>query len=85
MNPIALSDRMEGEQPLCEIWDGADSTIRSAIKITRDGDGSSLAAWDVPLLQCHVALPTPMTRAVEPRHHSMSPTASWPRDYASTL
>jgi wobble nucleotide-excising tRNase len=32
---------------LCEIWEGADSTMRSAIKITRDGDGSSLAAWDV--------------------------------------
>ena len=32
---------------LCEIWDGSDTSMRSAIKITRDGDGSSLAAWDV--------------------------------------
>lgn len=32
---------------LCEFWDGADSSIRSAIRITRDDDGSSLAEWNV--------------------------------------
>jgi len=32
---------------LCEIWEGADTTLRSAIKITRAADGSSLAPWDV--------------------------------------
>jgi wobble nucleotide-excising tRNase len=32
----------EGKRPAAR-----HSTIRSAIKITRDGDGSSLAAWDV--------------------------------------
>lgn len=32
---------------LCEIWQGADTLLRSAIKITRAGNGSSLATWDV--------------------------------------
>lgn len=32
---------------LCEIWQGADTALRSAIKITRAGSGSSLATWDV--------------------------------------
>lgn len=34
---------------LCAMWDGADRTARSAIKIVRDGDGSTLQAWDVRL------------------------------------
>ena len=32
---------------LCAIWEGADQLARSAIKITRDHDGSTLLAWDV--------------------------------------
>jgi wobble nucleotide-excising tRNase len=32
---------------LCGLWEGADRAARTAIRITRDGDGSSLATWDV--------------------------------------
>lgn len=32
---------------LCTLWQGADTTHRAAIKITRDGWGSTLAVWDV--------------------------------------
>jgi wobble nucleotide-excising tRNase len=32
---------------LCRIWNGADSTIRSALEIARDGNGSTLRSWDV--------------------------------------
>lgn len=32
---------------LCAIWEGADKVTRSAIRITRDGAGSTLAVWDV--------------------------------------
>ena len=32
---------------LCELWNGADRIAHAAIRITRDGTGSSLAAWDV--------------------------------------
>ena len=32
---------------LCALWQGADTTQRTAIKITRDGTGSTLAVWDV--------------------------------------
>ncbi len=32
---------------LCDLWQGADTTSRAAIRIGRDGDGSTLAAWDV--------------------------------------
>jgi wobble nucleotide-excising tRNase len=32
---------------LCELWSGADRIARAAIRITRDGDGSGLALWDV--------------------------------------
>src|SRR5690606_10483383 len=32
---------------LCAIWEGADKVTRSAMRITRDGAGSTLAAWDV--------------------------------------
>ena len=32
---------------LCALWEGADRLARSAIKITRDHDGSTLLAWDV--------------------------------------
>jgi wobble nucleotide-excising tRNase len=34
---------------LCEIWEGADTALRSAVKITRAATGSSLAGWDVRL------------------------------------
>lgn len=34
---------------LCAVWEGADRTARTAIKIKRDGDGSDLEAWDVRL------------------------------------
>lgn len=32
---------------LCALWEGADSLTRSAMRIARDGAGSTLAAWDV--------------------------------------
>lgn len=32
---------------LCNIWEGADTQTRSALRISRDGAGSTLAAWDV--------------------------------------
>ena len=32
---------------LCSLWEGADKTIRTAIKIDRDGAGSTLSEWDV--------------------------------------
>lgn len=32
---------------LCEIWDGADRVARSAMRITRDGHGSTFSTWDV--------------------------------------
>jgi wobble nucleotide-excising tRNase len=32
---------------LCAIWESADRVTRSAIRIIRDGDGSTLAVWDV--------------------------------------
>jgi wobble nucleotide-excising tRNase len=32
---------------LCALWDGADTAERSAMKITRDGEGSTFAVWDV--------------------------------------
>lgn len=32
---------------LCRTWNGADSTIRSALEIARDGNGSTLRSWDV--------------------------------------
>lgn len=32
---------------LCALWEGADTTERSAMIIRRDGAGSSLAVWDV--------------------------------------
>jgi wobble nucleotide-excising tRNase len=32
---------------LCQTWDGADPQTRSAMRITRDGNGSTLSAWDV--------------------------------------
>jgi wobble nucleotide-excising tRNase len=32
---------------LCRIWNGADSTMRSALEIVRDGDGSTVRPWDV--------------------------------------
>jgi len=34
---------------LCTIWEGADKITRSAIRIVRDGAGSTLSAWDVRL------------------------------------
>lgn len=32
---------------LCAMWEGADTQTRSALRIDRDGAGSTLAAWDV--------------------------------------
>jgi wobble nucleotide-excising tRNase len=32
---------------LCRIWNGADATIRSALEIVRDGNGSTIRLWDV--------------------------------------
>ena len=32
---------------LCQTWEGADAQTRSALRINRDGNGSTLAAWDV--------------------------------------
>jgi wobble nucleotide-excising tRNase len=32
---------------LCALWQGADTATRSAIKLDRDGAGSTLAVWDV--------------------------------------
>lgn len=32
---------------LCAIWEGADKVTRSAVRITRDGAGSTLTVWDV--------------------------------------
>lgn len=32
---------------LCRLWEGADSTVRSALEVVRDGAGSTLRAWDV--------------------------------------
>lgn len=32
---------------LCQTWEGADAQMRSALRISRDGNGSTLAAWDV--------------------------------------
>lgn len=32
---------------LCQSWEGADAQTRSALRISRDGNGSTLASWDV--------------------------------------
>jgi wobble nucleotide-excising tRNase len=32
---------------LCALWEAADTTTRTALRIVRDGSGSTLAAWDV--------------------------------------
>ncbi len=32
---------------LCRIWNGADATMRSALEIVRDGNGSTVRTWDV--------------------------------------
>jgi wobble nucleotide-excising tRNase len=32
---------------LCGLWEGADTATRTAIRITRDGTGSTLARWDI--------------------------------------
>ena len=32
---------------LCNIWDGTDATLRAALEVVRDGDGSTIRAWDV--------------------------------------
>jgi wobble nucleotide-excising tRNase len=32
---------------LCRLWEGADSTVRAALEVVRDGVGSTLRAWDV--------------------------------------
>lgn len=35
------------KQLLCALWEGADRAARSAMRITRDGNGSNLTPWDV--------------------------------------
>jgi wobble nucleotide-excising tRNase len=32
---------------LCRLWEGADTTVRSAIEVVRDENGSTLRVWDV--------------------------------------
>ncbi len=32
---------------LCQIWKNADSTVRTALHVVRDGNGSTIASWDV--------------------------------------
>jgi len=32
---------------LCRFWEGADPAVRAALEIVRDGEGSTLRAWDV--------------------------------------
>jgi len=32
---------------MCRLWEGAASTVRSAIEVVRDGTGSTLRTWDV--------------------------------------
>lgn len=32
---------------LCRLWEGADTTLRSALQVAREGAGSTLRAWDV--------------------------------------
>jgi wobble nucleotide-excising tRNase len=32
---------------MCRLWEGATPSLRSAIEVTRDGDGSTLRTWDV--------------------------------------
>jgi wobble nucleotide-excising tRNase len=32
---------------LCDIWDQTDPTLRGAIELVRDGDGSAIRVWDV--------------------------------------
>lgn len=32
---------------LCRIWEGTDHTVRSALQLTRNGEASTLCAWDV--------------------------------------
>ena len=32
---------------LCQIWDGASRDARAALRLVRDGEGSTLSAWDI--------------------------------------
>jgi wobble nucleotide-excising tRNase len=32
---------------LCNVWEGADTTIRAALEVSRDGTGSTLQTWNV--------------------------------------
>jgi len=32
---------------LCRLWEGTDSTLRAALEVVRDGEGSTFSAWDV--------------------------------------
>ena len=36
---------------LCQLWEGADTAVRQALMIRRDGIGSTLALWDVNQVQ----------------------------------
>ena len=32
---------------LCNVWEGTDDTLRAALEVVRDGDGSTIQGWDV--------------------------------------
>jgi wobble nucleotide-excising tRNase len=32
---------------LCNIWEGTDTSLRAALEVVREGDGSTIRAWDV--------------------------------------
>jgi wobble nucleotide-excising tRNase len=61
---------------LCNLWDGTDSTLRLAIEFARDGEGTTIRAWDVSrdmitehdrrhaLLRDYVQAATPNNREV---------------------
>jgi wobble nucleotide-excising tRNase len=61
---------------LCNLWEGADPTLRSAFEFARDGDGSNIRAWDVTrdmvtehdrrhaMLRDYLAAATPNNREV---------------------
>jgi wobble nucleotide-excising tRNase len=61
---------------LCTIWDQTDPTLRTAIELVRDGDGSAIRPWDVTrdmitehdrrheLLRTYVTAATPNDREV---------------------
>jgi wobble nucleotide-excising tRNase len=32
---------------LCNVWEGTDTSLRAALEVVRDGDGSTIRVWDV--------------------------------------